>query len=212
MGQELVIESGVLTKYNGPGGDVAVPEGVETIGQSAFDECVKLTGVTLPESLLTIEFHAFMECRGLTEVTIPRNVRKIGPWAFFYCKGLKKITLLGAQTFPAVKSEDPFEDVDAPIVAPDLPLGDMPAFWKQRAVWGFAGEQDRYPEERQAEYLKYIKSQRKKLFSLAVQHQELLFLMLEEALVPAKDIGTLLDEADRQNNAAARAAIQAYQP
>ena len=209
---DFIIEDGVLTRYTGPGGNVTVPEGVEAIGPSAFDECAGLTGVTLPESLRAIGFHAFMECRGLTEVTIPENVRTIGPWAFFYCKGLRSITLLGGKTAPAVKTEDPFEDVDAPIIAPGIPLGDMPAFWKPRAAWGFAEERDQYPEARQEEYLKYIRSQRKRLYPLAVCHEGLLLLMLTEGLIPPKDVRALLDEAERQGSAAAKMMIQAYQP
>lgn len=30
--EEFTIEDGVLTKYNGPGGDVVVPDGVTSIG------------------------------------------------------------------------------------------------------------------------------------------------------------------------------------
>ena len=41
--QDFVIENGVLTKYNGPGGDVTIPEGVKEIGWSAFKDCKKLT-------------------------------------------------------------------------------------------------------------------------------------------------------------------------
>ena len=41
--QDFVIENGVLIKYNGPGGDVTIPEGVKEIGWSAFKDCKKLT-------------------------------------------------------------------------------------------------------------------------------------------------------------------------
>ena len=41
--QDFVIENGILKKYNGPGGDVTIPEGVTEIGSSAFDGCKKLT-------------------------------------------------------------------------------------------------------------------------------------------------------------------------
>lgn len=34
--QEFVIKKGVLTKYNGPGGDVVIPEGVKAIGGACF--------------------------------------------------------------------------------------------------------------------------------------------------------------------------------
>lgn len=44
----FVIENGVLTKYIGPGGDVAIPEGVTEIGKSAFYDCAGLTSVTIP--------------------------------------------------------------------------------------------------------------------------------------------------------------------
>ena len=233
--QDLVIENGVLQKYTGPGGtvvlpnglreigndafsgrrdleaDVVIPEGVEKIGESAFYDCIKLRSVTLPESLCTIEMLAFLECRGLLEITIPQNVGKIGCWAFLRCAGLQKITLSGARTGPDVKSQDPFEDVDAPIVAPNMPLGDLPTFWKPRAVWGFALEQHCYSGERQGEYLKYIKSQRKRLYPLALRRQELLLLMCGEVVIPPKDVQALLAEADRQGNAAAKEMILAHQ-
>jgi hypothetical protein len=233
--QDLVIENGVLQKYTGPGGtvvlpnglreigndafsgrrdleaDVVIPEGVEKIGESAFYDCIKLRSVTLPESLCTIEMLAFLECRGLLEITIPQNVGKIGCWAFLRCAGLQKITLSGARTGPDVKSQDPFEDVDAPIVAPNMPLGDLPTFWKPRAVWGFALEQHCYSGERQGEYLKYIKSQRKRLYPLALRRQELLLLMCGEGVILPKDVQALLAEADRQGNAAAKEMILAHQ-
>ena len=233
--QDLVIENGVLQKYTGPGGtivlpnglrgigndafsgrrdleaDVVIPEGVEKIGESAFYDCIKLRSVTLPESLLTIELLAFLDCCSLSEVTIPKNVQTIGCWAFLRCKSLQKITLSGAQTGPDVKSQDPFEDVEAPIVAPNMPLGNLPTFWKQRAVWGFALEQHRYSGERQGEYLKYIRSQRKRLYPLALRQQELLLLMCGEDVIPPKDVQALLGEADRQGNTAAKKMILAHQ-
>ena len=233
--QDIVIENGVLRKYTGPGGtivlpnglreigndafsgrrdleaDVVIPEGVEKIGESAFYDCIKLRSVTLPESLLTIELLAFLDCCSLSEVTIPKNVQTIGCWAFLRCKSLQKITLLGAQTGPDVKSQDPFEDVEAPIVAPNMPLGNLPTFWKQRAVWGFALEQHRYSGERQGEYLKYIRSQRKRLYPLALRQQELLLLMCGEDVIPPKDVQALLGEADRQGNTAAKKMILAHQ-
>ena len=222
--QDIVIENGVLRKYTWPGGtivlpngrrdleaDVVIPEGVEKIGESAFYDCIKLRSVTLPESLLTIELLAFLDCCSLSEVTIPKNVQTIGCWAFLRCKSLQKITLLGAQTGPDVKSQDPFEDVEAPIVAPNMPLGDLPTFWKQRAVWGFALEQHCYSRERQGEYLKYIRSQRKRLYPLALRQQELLLLMCGEDVIPPKDVQALLGEADRQGNTAAKKMILAHQ-
>ena len=38
MGGKLYIENGVLTKYNGSGGDVVIPEGVIRIASKAFSK------------------------------------------------------------------------------------------------------------------------------------------------------------------------------
>ena len=54
MEHEFVIENGVLTKYNGPGGDVVIPAGVTEIGERAFYGCTDLTGITVPDSVTRI--------------------------------------------------------------------------------------------------------------------------------------------------------------
>jgi hypothetical protein len=43
----------------------AVPDGVTTIGDSAFSGCRNLNSVTIPTGLTTIENDAFFECIGL---------------------------------------------------------------------------------------------------------------------------------------------------
>ena len=58
--QEFVItKKGVLTKYNGPGGDVTIPTGVTVIGTCAFKRCESLTSVTIPTGVIEIRGHAF---------------------------------------------------------------------------------------------------------------------------------------------------------
>ncbi len=75
--QDFVIENGVLNRYEGPGGDVTIPEGVTKIGRCAFSGCTGLTSVTIPESVTEIGISAFSVCTGLTSVTIPEGVTKI---------------------------------------------------------------------------------------------------------------------------------------
>ncbi len=53
------IQNGVLTKYNGPGGDVVIPEGVTSIGEEAFRGCSALKSLSLPQSLKHIADYAF---------------------------------------------------------------------------------------------------------------------------------------------------------
>ncbi len=90
---EFVIEDGVLVEYNGPGGDVVIPEGVTTIGEYAFSGCSGLTNVTIPQGVTSIGGSAFWDCDSLTHVTIPEGVREIGDHAFDGCAALTGATI-----------------------------------------------------------------------------------------------------------------------
>ena len=68
--------------------DTVVPNGVTTIGSSAFRNCTGLTSITLPEGVTTIESNAFQGCIGLTSITFPSSLTTIGDQAFAYCTGL----------------------------------------------------------------------------------------------------------------------------
>ncbi len=59
---DFTVDGGVLTKYNGKGGEVIIPDGVTEIGKGAFTWSSGVTGVTLPLSLKKIEWYSFFEC------------------------------------------------------------------------------------------------------------------------------------------------------
>ena len=84
--RDFIIENGVLEKYNGPGGDVVIPDGVTAIGNSVF-QFHRLTSVTIPDSVTSIGERAFDHC-GLTSITIPSSVTTIGQYAFNCCLDL----------------------------------------------------------------------------------------------------------------------------
>ena len=67
------IDCRVLKEYRGPGGDVAVPEGVTDIGEHAFSGCRRLTSVALPDSLKSIGEDAFSGCGSLKELRLPKG-------------------------------------------------------------------------------------------------------------------------------------------
>ena len=88
---------------------VTIPEGVTSIGDSAFD-CAGLTSVTIPEGVTSIGYDAFYNCYGLTSVTIPSSVTSIGSWAFYCCSGLTTVTSLIKEPFDI--SNDVFMDYE----------------------------------------------------------------------------------------------------
>ena len=90
-----------------------MPDSIETIGDYAFYNCDKITGVTLPKSLKTIGWAAFYDCGGLNTVCVPRTVTSIYSDAFLSCD---ELTIYGvpnsyAQTY-AVDNNIPFVVLD----------------------------------------------------------------------------------------------------
>ena len=77
----------------GISGSYTIPDGVTTIGMTAFEWQKKLSSVTIPDSVTTIENYAFQGCAVLTEVTIPDHVVSIGDSAFSGCSELKAVFL-----------------------------------------------------------------------------------------------------------------------
>ena len=90
---DFVIENGVLKEYKGQGGDVVIPEGVKSIGDSAFEYCKSLTSIVIPESVTSIGDSAFWRCSSLTSVVIPEGVKSIGDSAFFACSSLTSVVI-----------------------------------------------------------------------------------------------------------------------
>ena len=87
-----IIETGTNTLIVGCKNSV-IPNGVTSIGDSAFGWCSELTELVLPNSVTRIGDSAFEYCSGLTELTLPNSVASIGDGAFFICSGLEKITV-----------------------------------------------------------------------------------------------------------------------
>jgi hypothetical protein len=65
---------------------------VTAIGDSAFEDCVGMTGVTMPDTLTNIGSYAFTDT-GLTNITIPNSLAVIGEQAFFECGRLSNVTI-----------------------------------------------------------------------------------------------------------------------
>ena len=103
--QSTLIEypAGILGFYS-------IPNTVTIIGDSAFADCTKLTGITIPNGVISIGDAndvngVFFNCTGLSTVTLPNTVASMGTEIFFSCTGLSQfaipnsVTSLGAGAF-----------------------------------------------------------------------------------------------------------------
>ncbi|MBE6876801.1 MAG: leucine-rich repeat domain-containing protein [Ruminococcus sp.] len=73
---------------------VYIPEGVVSIGHSAFRNCWNLERVSLPESLVRIESFAFAQT-GLKEIILPDGIRQFQGDTFQGCYHLEKVSYHG---------------------------------------------------------------------------------------------------------------------
>ena len=192
--QDFVIAKGVLTKYNGPGGDVVIPAGVKKIGDGAFKGCAALTGVTIPDGVTSIGERAFYGCTELQSAVIPESVQAIGKYAFCDCRSLQSVTIPRSVKKIEKKAFSGCHRRMA-LIAPYFSISDIEKDDKLKACCGFARAylENAAPDgEINAGYLRYIKSQRKDLYIDAIGDGALLHLLFAAKLIQPKDIEDLM--------------------
>lgn len=82
LDRRCMIVDGTLVAFASYGiTEYDLPEGIHTIGESVFQDQMRINRIGFPQSLKVIEAEAFDRC-GLLEVTVPEGVTEIGNWAF----------------------------------------------------------------------------------------------------------------------------------
>ncbi len=104
---DVICKSGELCGYCGCDNLISatIPNGVKSIGGSAFSGCSNLTSIEIPNSVTSIGQGAFYDCSSLKNIEIPDSVTSIGSYAFYNCSRLtsmnlpNSLTRIGSDTF-----------------------------------------------------------------------------------------------------------------
>ena len=97
--RSVMIPEGVISIGDGAFNDcmelksISIPPGVKNIGPFAFEGCLKLENVELPPGVTNIEDYAFEGCKQLKKIVIPDGVVEICRYAFANCESLESVTL-----------------------------------------------------------------------------------------------------------------------
>ncbi len=70
---------------------VSIPGTVETIGDSAFENCENLLSATIPEGVKTIGVSAFKWCSSLEHIDFPSSITSVGDSAFMECDKVTRV-------------------------------------------------------------------------------------------------------------------------
>lgn len=105
----MIIENGVLKRYEGNASEIVIPEGVISIEDYVFKNKDFIKSITLPDSVTEIGMEAFWECYNLEKVEIEGTIEYIDGNAFSMCEKLADIDLsnvkqIGHNSFHGCKS------------------------------------------------------------------------------------------------------------
>ena len=89
---------GLLSYHCSSLASITSPNGVTSIGNSAFGNCYSLGSISIPEIVTSIGNKAFYYCSSLASITIPDGVTSIGSYAFSGCSSLVNVTILDGIT------------------------------------------------------------------------------------------------------------------
>lgn len=90
---DFQMEGSTLTKYRGSDERVTIPDTVEVVGESAFENNQKVQFVVVPKSVKRLDAYVFWGCNHLEEVVLGKGLTAVDEYSFAGCTGLKQITI-----------------------------------------------------------------------------------------------------------------------
>ena len=159
---------------------VSLGNGISEISDGMFSNCISLKSISIPDSVLRIGQDAFRGCLNLSSVDFSTQLRRVEASAFERCDSLCFVTL------PEQLQMIGNEALAVPFVAP---YEAVPSALRVKAAIGFAqayisGEKI-YDTET---YLKYMKTQRRRLLEEVHQYPSVLLVMLRGKMISENEL------------------------
>lgn len=124
---------------------IVLEDGVTTIGNDAFFDCISLSTVTIPNSVTSIGEWALEFCSALPSVIIPNSVTSIGEYAFFGCSSISSITIPNSVTSIGRSTFYGCSNLTFAVVSKNLTKIDPSAFFKCEMLRDFYCYADNVP-------------------------------------------------------------------
>lgn len=86
-------QGSTLVKYRGTEERVTIPDTVEVVGESAFENNQKVQFVVIPKFVKRLDAYVFWGCNNLEEVVLGKGLTAVDEYSFAGCTGLKQITI-----------------------------------------------------------------------------------------------------------------------
>ena len=86
-------QGSTLVKYRGTEERGTIPDTVEVVGESAFENNQKVQFVVIPKSVKRLDAYVFWGCNNLEEVVLGKGLTAVDEYSFAGCTGLKQITI-----------------------------------------------------------------------------------------------------------------------
>ena len=90
---DFQMQGSTLEKYRGSDERVTIPDTVEVVGESAFENNQKVQFVVIPKSVKRLDAYVFWGCNNLEEVVLGKGLTTVDEYSFAGCTGLKQITI-----------------------------------------------------------------------------------------------------------------------
>lgn len=188
--------------------EIAISSGTKKLCADLFRNATALFAVSLPHTLQEIDDRAFQNCRKLKQIRIPETVVRIGDRAFDECTGLTVYLECRAASIGKVCFMN-----ETTIHLTHMHPENLPVNVRDKAILSFSDavcDGHVFEEDFVQTMYQFIQNRRRQYYALAVEHWNLLQMMMDANIILPEEVDEILDAVLSQGQADHAAALMRY--